>query len=183
MGYPAAGTIEAPRDDPALAAVVASALADPDGARDELVRGLTGGAARAGHLCANAWVFDRDLSAVLLVCHPRFSWTIPGGHLDPGEAPVDGARRELAEETGLHAELCTEVPVALVATMLPPAGGHPGHVHYTLSYAFYADRDAQLCGEDGQPVRWFDLGGELPEGFFGDNHHAHRHAALLRSRT
>lgn len=27
-------------------------------------------------------------------------WVIPGGEVDPGEAPEDGARRELFEETG-----------------------------------------------------------------------------------
>ena len=26
-------------------------------------------------------------------------WTLPGGHLEPGEAPIAGAARELAEET------------------------------------------------------------------------------------
>lgn len=29
-------------------------------------------------------------------------WFTPGGGLDPGEPPADGAVRELAEETGLH---------------------------------------------------------------------------------
>lgn len=31
-------------------------------------------------------------------------WTMPGGHLHEGEEPVDGARRELKEETGLSPE-------------------------------------------------------------------------------
>ncbi len=31
------------------------------------------------------------------------SLEVPGGHVDPGEAPADAARRELAEETGLRA--------------------------------------------------------------------------------
>jgi ADP-ribose pyrophosphatase YjhB (NUDIX family) len=32
-------------------------------------------------------------------------WTLPGGGLDFGEAPRDGALRELAEETGLTGEI------------------------------------------------------------------------------
>jgi ADP-ribose pyrophosphatase len=31
-----------------------------------------------------------------------FLWEIPAGHIAPGESPDETARRELAEETGLH---------------------------------------------------------------------------------
>jgi len=34
----------------------------------------------------------------------RNSWEIPAGHGEPNEAPLDGARRELAEEVGLYAD-------------------------------------------------------------------------------
>lgn len=53
---------------------------------------------------------------MIVVCHPGLrqilafervdapgSWQLPQGGLNPGEQPIDGAWRELAEETGLSA--------------------------------------------------------------------------------
>jgi 8-oxo-dGTP pyrophosphatase MutT (NUDIX family) len=54
-------------------------------------------------------VVDGDRRVLLLhTCDPHRlgteMWELPGGGLDPGEVPVDGARRELYEETGIDAE-------------------------------------------------------------------------------
>ena len=50
------------------------------------------------------------------------AWQMPQGGLDPGEAPLDGAYRELGEETGIkraHAELIAQAPEELLYD-LPP---------------------------------------------------------------
>jgi len=47
----------------------------------------------------------------LAVIHrPRYDdWSFPKGKCDPGESCADAARREVAEETGLHCDLGLEL--------------------------------------------------------------------------
>jgi len=59
-----------------------------------------------------AYVLLRDADRILLCrlsqqaqTHNRGKWTLPGGGLDFGEHPEDGAKREALEETGLEVEL------------------------------------------------------------------------------
>lgn len=77
---------------------------------DELRRALAQPAATleptAGH-AAVAAVFTPDLDLLLLrrAARPRDPWSgnlaFPGGRVEPGESPFDGARREAEEEVGL----------------------------------------------------------------------------------
>lgn len=181
MSYPVSGTVEVDTvPKPLLAELVEQTLTDPCNKKEELLTALAGFPVGPGHMCINSWVFTEDFSHVLLVKHPRFGWTIPGGHLDPGEHPLDGAKRELFEETGVIAVPAVDVPVALVVATVPATGGTPEHIHYTLSYSFYASMKTPLVPEDGQPVGWFSLSEELPEGHFGDNWHAYRHVDILK---
>ena len=55
--------------------------------------------------------------------NPEPAWQMPQGGIDPGEAPVAAALRELAEETGIPAsavEILAEAPVWITYD-LPPA--------------------------------------------------------------
>ncbi|HXM53768.1 MAG TPA: NUDIX domain-containing protein [Candidatus Dormibacteraeota bacterium] len=104
------------------------------------------------HVTGSAIVVGRR--GVVLHHHKRMRiWLQPGGHLEPGEAPWQAARREAAEETGL--------PVRH-----PPGGArlvhvdvHPaplGHVHLDLRYLLAAP-DQDPCPPPGESpdARWF----------------------------
>lgn len=53
---------------------------------------------------ATAFIFLNE--KVLLIFHKKLQkWLPPGGHLEPGELPHEGAIREAKEETGIDIEL------------------------------------------------------------------------------
>ncbi len=58
-------------------------------------------------------------------------WTLPGGGIDFGEMPADGARREVFEETGLRVELGDVVMVSGEVADYPDAVFH----HVWIVYA------------------------------------------------
>jgi 8-oxo-dGTP pyrophosphatase MutT (NUDIX family) len=79
-------------------------------------------------------------------------WCLPGGHVEPGEDPIDSAHRELLEETGLKVE-----ELRLFWQGLAPSAKFPGAVgEFTIFYAATdaADEDV-ACGE-GAAIRFVD---------------------------
>lgn len=96
---------------------------------------------------------------VVLLRHKRLGlWLQPGGHVDAGETPWDGALREAAEETGL------DVAFAAVGVDGVPhlvhvdvhAGGR-GHTHLDLRYLVVAgDADPDPPDGESQEIGWFD---------------------------
>ena len=94
---------------------------------------------------------------VVLLLHKRLGiWVQPGGHVDPGEAPWEAARREAEEETGLPIRFLDGVPE--LAHVDVHAGGR-GHTHLDLRYLFAVDGDGDgepaPPADESQDVAWF----------------------------
>ncbi len=85
------------------------------------------------------------------------AWTIPKGLLEPGEAPLDGARREFTEETGI-----TLPEDATLFADLGTAPG-PGNRKILHIYALRARHVAEAAGDcaaltsDSPPSNTFSL--------------------------
>ncbi|MBI2717699.1 MAG: NUDIX hydrolase [Rhizobiales bacterium] len=87
-------------------------------------------------------------------------WSLPGGHVEPGEAVLDAAARELREETGVEASLSHLV--GLYDMIRHDAEGRLT-VHYAIAcYAGPWTAGEATAGGDALSVRWADpaqLGG------------------------
>jgi 8-oxo-dGTP pyrophosphatase MutT (NUDIX family) len=101
---------------------------------------------------------------IVLLRHKRLGILVqPGGHLDPGEAPWEAARREGEEETGMRLRFGGAGPsgyppaVPRLAHVDVHAGGR-GHTHLDLRYVLEpigSDTPSPPAGES-QEVRWYD---------------------------
>ncbi len=73
------------------------------------------------HFTATGFVVHND--SVLLHWHPKVrSWLPPGGHIEENEDPVQAVLREIAEESGVAAEV---VPTGVVLDLDYPMQVHP----------------------------------------------------------
>jgi 8-oxo-dGTP diphosphatase len=103
--------------------------------------------------CVNALIIN-DKNEILVVWNKRYGgWTLPGGKIEPGEAPEVAMLRELREETGLVD------PNHLVLINRASFEAKPEFQDRTVDlrlYRVYVDGTPREA-EEGCPVRWMRL--------------------------
>jgi 8-oxo-dGTP pyrophosphatase MutT (NUDIX family) len=92
---------------------------------------------------------------VLLIDHYRFitdtrGWEVPSGVIDPGESVVEGAARELLEETG-HAAGRLEI-----LGRFHPSNGSSNQVFHVSVARELVRRSDPLDANETLGLRWFD---------------------------
>ena len=102
-------------------------------------------------------------------------WAFPGGFVDVGETPLEAARRELAEETGLE-----KVGLEQLYTFGEPDRDPREHVVSVAHYGLVKVRGARpRAGDDARDAGWFAARKPPPLAF---DHHRILRMALERLR-
>ncbi len=113
-----------------------------------------------GHITGSG-ILIRDEQMLLI--HHRYikEWFQPGGHIDPGESPLEGAIREVAEETGWQSIPCPlwvgHLPIDIDVHLIPanPNKQEPEHLH--IDFAYLLEPLSVGIASDPENVAWFDL--------------------------
>ena len=115
---------------------------------------------RVEETSAGGLVLDRaapDASGALigrLDRHGRLLWSLPKGHVEPGEVPEETARREVAEETGITGRLLG--PLGTIDFWFVADGNR---VHKTVHHYLLIAESGELSDADVEvhEVAWVPL--------------------------
>jgi len=114
-----------------------------------------------------ATVYILKEEKVLLIFHKKHKkWLPPGGHLNEGELPFEGAIREAKEETGLDIALIPEENVWIEEYSIPRPymclleniPGEPAHQHIDLIFVGRPiGGEERVNSQETDGMRWFSL--------------------------
>lgn len=108
-----------------------------------------------------AVVVDDDGRVLLVRRADSGKWTLVTGCLEPGEQPAEGARREIAEETGVIAAVEHLVSVAALPLAVCPNGDQVHWLDVTFRCRAVGGK-ARVNDDESTEVGWFGLA-DLPQ--------------------
>ena len=106
------------------------------------------------HITVSAVLVSDAGDKVALHLHKRLGmWLQPGGHIEPGETPADGALREATEEIGVPVRHHEDGGLLFHVDVHP---GPKGHTHLDLRYLVRAPEMTPRPAEgESQQAGWF----------------------------
>ena len=122
------------------------------------------------HFTTSVYILKK--AQILLLMHPKLKkWLPPGGHIEKNETPIEAARREVDEETGLRVTFLSdehvwvnrwnaksfERPFLCLLEEIPPHGDQAAHQHIDLIYLAKLNEGSQTRPCPDHPLRWFIL--------------------------
>ncbi|MDL9936754.1 NUDIX domain-containing protein [Gordonia sp. ABSL1-1] len=81
-------------------------------------------------------------------------WAVVSGILEPGEEPAPAALREIAEETGIHAEIIRLTSVDVTGPIVYPNGDQTQYLDVCF-LARHLDGQAIVADDENTAVGWF----------------------------
>jgi nucleoside triphosphatase len=116
-------------------------------------------------------IIENDQGEILLTQSPKWNnkWTLPGGHIEPGEIMDDAINREAEEETGLRLQ---HVAVIAWGQLINSKDFHrPAHFIYFDVYCRIIGGNLKLDGDELTDYKWLtpqkalelDLAESFPE--------------------
>jgi len=112
-----------------------------------------------GHFTASAFIINKEQTKTLLVHHAKYNiWVQPGGHIEPGEFPLQGSIREAREETGLANFTWEDAIFDMDVHLIPASKTLPAHFHHDIRYLFVADENSPLqISDESNDMQWILL--------------------------
>jgi 8-oxo-dGTP diphosphatase len=110
------------------------------------------------HLVAYAVVVDPADGSTLLVDHINAGlWLPTGGHVEPGEHPIDTARRRAREELGIAPRFAEPFGQPSFVTVTRTVGADAGHVDVSLWFLLVGRQGMDLAVDvtEFDEVRWW----------------------------
>lgn len=121
-----------------------------------------------GHIVGSGIIVDPRKDQTLMIYHNTFQrYQQPGGHIDPGETPLQWTQRECIEETGIQnfTHLAVDrnnehIPLDIGCHMIATneKKNESEHRHFNFIYAFVTNEKTPIMDDDGvSDAKWFAL--------------------------